>query len=171
MLYRLVSSFFILEDTTFPYTAQSQGKGGMRGGNGERPNRGDFKDGNFPDKEDFKDGEFPDGNFPGKEDLEKKDALGNTVDYRLNMYNPMYYLSDYYDGYKTANVAKYWRIRSGINQGDTAFSTEVNLALALKNYEDTNVDFETVWGQGHVQAERTGDSSANFIAWVNACLK
>ena len=35
-------------------------------------------------------------------------------------------------------------------------------ALALHNYEDTNVDFETVWGQGHVEAERTGDSSANF---------
>ncbi|MBQ3599644.1 MAG: hypothetical protein II992_00370 [Lachnospiraceae bacterium] len=41
----------------------------MRGGNGERPNRGDFKDGNFPDKEAFKDGEFPDGNFPGKDTL------------------------------------------------------------------------------------------------------
>jgi hypothetical protein len=102
-------------------------------------------------------------------DLEKTDALGNTVDYRVNMYNPMYYLSDYYDGYNTANVAKYWRIRTGITQGDTALNTEVNLALALENY-GADVDFETVWGQGHTQAERTGTSSENFIAWVNECL-
>lgn len=104
------------------------------------------------------------------EDLSKEDALGNTVDVRLNMYNPMYYLTDYYEGYQSSEVAKYWRIRTGINQGDTALSTEVNLALALENYGDTEVDFETVWGQGHTMAERTGDSTANFIAWVNECL-
>ncbi len=103
-------------------------------------------------------------------DLQKTDSLGNTVAYRLNMYNPMYYLEDYYDGYQTANVASYWRIRTGINQGDTALCTEVNLALALQNY-GVDVDFATVWGQGHVEAERTGNSTDNFIAWVNQCLQ
>ena len=103
-------------------------------------------------------------------DLQKTDSLGNTVAYRLNMYNPMYYLDDYYDGYQTANVASYWRIRTGINQGDTALCTEVNLALALQNY-GVDVDFATVWGQGHVEAERTGNSTDNFIAWVNQCLQ
>lgn len=103
-------------------------------------------------------------------DLQKTDALGNTVAYRLNIYNPMYYLEDYYDGYQTANVASYWRIRTGINQGDTALCTEVNLALALQNY-GVDVDFATVWGQGHVEAERTDNSTDNFIAWVNQCLQ
>jgi hypothetical protein len=103
-------------------------------------------------------------------DLEKQDALGNTVDYRVNMYNPMYYLCDYYDGYQTSNVAQYWRIRTGINQGDTALSTEINLTLALENY-GRDVDFETVWGLGHTMAERSGDSTENFIEWVNECLK
>ena len=103
------------------------------------------------------------------EDLTRTDAFGNTVDYRINMYNPLYFLSEYYDGYETSTVAKYWRIRTGINQGDTALTTEVNLALALENY-GADVDFETVWGQGHTTAERTGDSTTNFIAWVNACL-
>jgi hypothetical protein len=103
-------------------------------------------------------------------DLEKTDALGNTVDYRVNMYNPMYYLSEYYDGYQTSNVAQYWRIRTGITQGDTALSTEMNLTLALENY-GRDVDFETVWGAGHTMAERTGNSTENFIAWVNECLK
>lgn len=102
-------------------------------------------------------------------DLSKTDALGNTVDERLNMYNPMYYLDDYYEGYRNANVAQFWRIRTGINQGDTALCTEVNLALALENY-GADVDFETVWGQGHVEAERTGSSTENFISWVNECL-
>ena len=86
------------------------------------------------------------------------------------MYNPMYYLCDYYDGNGTSTVAKYFRIRTGINQGDTALCTEVDLALALAAKGST-VDFETVWGQGHTQAERSGDSKTNFIAWVNECLK
>ena len=106
------------------------------------------------------------------EDLSKQDALGNTVDVRLNMYNPMYYLSPAYAGYQTAEPATYWRIRTGINQGDTALCTEIDLALAAAAYADgTQVDFETVWGQGHTEAERVGSSTANFIAWIQECMK
>lgn len=104
------------------------------------------------------------------EDLARTDALGNSVEYRVNMYNPLYFLSEYYEGYGTSNVATYWRIRTGINQSDTALTTEVNLALALENC-GADVDFETEWGQAHVEAERNGDSTTNFIEWVNACLK
>ena len=105
-------------------------------------------------------------------DLSKEDAQGNTVDTRLNMYTPLYYLLDTQKGYGTSNVAKFWRIRTGINQGDCALSTEMNLALAAKNYSsDTNVDFESVWGQKHTMAERSGDSTSNFITWVNECMK
>lgn len=53
-----------------------------------------------------------------KEDLSKKDSLGTSMEERGNMYNPMYYLSPAYSGYKTAKVAKFWRIRAGIFQGD-----------------------------------------------------
>lgn len=104
------------------------------------------------------------------EDLARSDALGISVMDRVNMYNPLYYLCEYYDGYKTSVVATYWRIRSGINQSDTALTTEVNLALALENY-GAEVDFETVWGQAHVEAERTGSSTENFIAWVIECCQ
>ncbi len=105
-------------------------------------------------------------------DLSRQDALGNTVDVRVNMYNPMYYLSPAYEGYQTSEPATFWRIRTGINQGDTALCTEIDLALAAAAYsEETSVDFETVWGQGHTQAERTGSSTENFIAWVQACMK
>lgn len=104
------------------------------------------------------------------EDLDRLDAQGSTVQTRVDMYNPLYYLCSYYQGAGTANVAAYWRIRSGINQSDTALTTEVNLALALQNY-GARVDFATVWGQAHVEAERTGDSTTNFIAWVQECTR
>ncbi len=105
-------------------------------------------------------------------DFARQDALGNTVDVRVNMYNPMYYLSPAYAGYQTSEPATYWRIRTGINQGDTALCTEIDLALAAAAYsEEINVDFETVWGQGHTEAERTGSATENFIAWVNDCMR
>ena len=100
-------------------------------------------------------------------DLKAVDKLGNSMQYRMNMYNPMYYLLPYYDGYQTSTPAKYWRINTGIDQGDTANTVEMNLALALQNYKGVNdVQFTTVWGEGHIMAERTGDSTTNFIAWV-----
>ncbi|MCX7715230.1 MAG: carboxylesterase family protein [Clostridia bacterium] len=106
------------------------------------------------------------------QDLTYVDVLGTTSEMRQNMYNPMYYLSDYYAGYKTSTPAKNWRIRTGITQGDTALTVEVNLALALEQYDEVDsVDFETVWAQGHTTAERIGDSTSNFIAWVNECCK
>lgn len=104
------------------------------------------------------------------EDIEKEDELGNSSQTRQNMYNPMYYLSDHYDGAGSSTVSKYWRINSGIEQGDTSLTTEMNLALALKSAEGVeDVDFTTVWGQGHTTAERSGDSTTNFIDWVNEC--
>ncbi|GAA2712159.1 subtype A tannase [Actinoplanes palleronii] len=98
-------------------------------------------------------------------DFAKTDAVGKDVTYRVNMYSPLYYLNSIYAGYQKATVAPHWRIRTGIMQGDTANATEVNLALALQNY-GSEVDFATVWGLGHTMAERTGEATANFIAWV-----
>ncbi len=101
-------------------------------------------------------------------DLTALDALGSSIQYRMNMYNPMYYLLAYYEGYQTSTVAPYWRIHTGIEQGDTATTVEMNLALALESYEGVeSVEFATVWDQGHITAERTGTSTDNFIAWVN----
>ena len=106
-----------------------------------------------------------------KSDLEKSDSLNSTIDTRVNMYNPMYYLCDYYDGSGSSDVANYWRINTGIEQGDTSQCVDVNLYLGvLGKVGSDNVEFSTVWGQGHTQAERTGDSTSNFINWVNNCL-
>jgi hypothetical protein len=99
-------------------------------------------------------------------DFAKTDTVGKDVTYRVNMYSPLYYLNPMYEGHKSATVAPHWRIRTGIMQGDTANTTEINLALALQNYGVSDVDFATVWGLAHTMAERTGDAVTNFIAWV-----
>ena len=107
-----------------------------------------------------------------EEDLASKDGLGIDMETRADMYNPLYFLSDYYDGNGTSTPAKYWRIRTGINQTDTALTTEENLKLVLEANENVDsVDFATVWGQPHTTAERTGTSNENFVDWVNDCLK
>lgn len=106
------------------------------------------------------------------EDIATEDSLGIAQTVRQDMYNPMYYVAGSYEGYGTSTVAPYWRIRTGIEQGDTSLTTEVNLALALAARKDvSSVDFETVWGQGHTTAERTGDSTENFIKWISECFK
>ena len=105
------------------------------------------------------------------EDMQKTDSAGNTVNTRLDMYTPLFYLLESEEGFGSSNVANYWRIRTGIAQGDCALSTEMDLALALENYDGVDsVDFETIWAAGHTMAERTGNSTDNFIAWVNDCL-
>ena len=104
-------------------------------------------------------------------DREYVDDLGKTSDERQAMYDPMHYLGAG-EGVGESTPAAHWRIRTGIEQGDTACTTEINLALALAACDDVaDVDFATVWGQGHTMAERTGSSTDNFIAWVKSCCE
>jgi len=109
-------------------------------------------------------------------DLAQVDKYGNDLDTRVGMYTPMYYLinnSDYYagGGQGASTVASHWRIRTGIKQGDTSLCTEVNLALGLLSSGIEDVDFATIWNQGHTQAEDTGDATDNFIEWVGQCCE
>lgn len=105
--------------------------------------------------------------------IARKDSVGQSVSYRVNMYNPMYYLSPAYKGFQKSTVAKYWRIHAGIFQGDTAISTELDYYLALLQYGSSvkSAEFADVWGLYHTEAERKGTSTDNFIAWVKECLK
>lgn len=103
------------------------------------------------------------------DDVAKTDALNNTVSQRVDLFNPLYYLSGSYDGFGTANVAPHWRINSGLSQSDAPLCTEANLALALSHYDGVqDVAFTPVWGQGHVLAERTGSAAGNFVDWVRS---
>jgi ribosome-associated translation inhibitor RaiA len=105
-------------------------------------------------------------------DLKKHDAFGNSVQDRLNMYSPLYFVLPSSEGYLTSKVAPYWRIRSGINQTETALTTEVNLALGVFNYPEVKrVDFKMIWGKGKIKAEENHqDSTTAFINWVDKIM-
>ena len=101
-----------------------------------------------------------------EKDLATKDSVGTDMATRVSMYDPLYYLTQDSKGRGTSIIAPAWRIRTGITQGDTASTVEVNLALALQQAGAGSVDFATIWGQGHTMAELTGSGEENFIAWV-----
>ena len=115
----------------------------------------------YQTKSDWKDS-YPDDYL---NDFDDKDSLQSEVSYRLNMYNPMYYLISYYQGFNTSDVADYFRINSGIFQFDTGNVVEMNLYLALMNL-GKKVNFTNVWEKQHTRAERKGDSDTNFINWI-----
>ncbi|MFG2784060.1 esterase [Streptomyces prunicolor] len=104
-------------------------------------------------------------------DFAQKDSVGKDILWRGDAYNPLYFISPAFDGYRRSQVAPHWRIRTGIMQGDTANTTEINVQLALLNYGVRDVDFATVWAMAHTMAERTGDATANFISWVESIVK
>lgn len=100
-------------------------------------------------------------------DMNNVDALHVDTLTRQLMYDPMTFILVPEGEKKPSTLAKHWRIHTGISQGDTALTTEVNLALALKQRKDVeDVDFATVWEKKHTMAERTGSSTDNFIQWV-----
>ena len=115
----------------------------------------------YQTKSDWKDS-YPDDYL---NDFDDKDSLQSEISYRLNMYNPMYYLISYYQGFNTSDVADYFRINSGIFQSDTGNVVEMNLYLALMNL-GKKVNFTNVWEKQHTKAERKGDSDTNFINWI-----
>ena len=100
-------------------------------------------------------------------DMNNVDALHVDTLTRQLMYDPMTFILVPAGEKKPSTLAKHWRIHTGISQGDTALTTEVNLTLALKQRKDVeDVDFATVWEKKHTMAERTGSSTDNFIQWV-----
>lgn len=125
-------------------------------------------------RESYADGEGWDDKYvqDWTSDLTERDALDTDMATRMDMFNPLFFISGYYAGFGTAAVAPYWRINSGLFQTDTSLCTEANLALALKQYEDVkSVSFTPVWGQGHVLAEVSGTPEKNLVEWIVGCCK
>ena len=107
-------------------------------------------------------------------DMNNVDALHVDTLTRQLMYDPMTFILVPAGEKKPSTLAKHWRIHTGISQGDTALTTEVNLALALKQRKDVeDVDFATVWEKKHTMAElarprKTNENSGNrtiFVKW------
>lgn len=101
-------------------------------------------------------------------DMEAEDSLDNSVSVRLSMYNPMYYISPYYEGYGTGKLAKHWQINTGIGREDTLLTAEVNLALALEAAKGVgDVQFEAVWEPGQTGEVDRESVSGIFSDWVS----
>ena len=80
-------------------------------------------------------------------DLQRTDFQGNKAETRVNLYNPLYYLCSFYNGYQTGNVARYWKLQVCLPEaGEGVLTSGTNLALALKEY-GADTEFETVWGE------------------------
>ena len=108
------------------------------------------------------------------EDLSKEDAEGHTVDYRLKMYSPLYYLMKNSEGYGTSKVADYFRINTGLFRAIQRLPPRQIWRWRWKRYDadgalQVNVDFTTVWGMGSHNGESAANAADNFIEWVNAC--
>ena len=103
-------------------------------------------------------------------DLAKTDSLKTTMATRVDMMNPLYWLSGAYAGYGQAGVAAHWRINEGVFDSYVSPCTSANMAFALSKYDGvSDVAYTPVWGQGHVLAERSGSPASNLLAWVIGC--
>lgn len=67
------------------------------------------------------------------------------------------------DGYYQSG-AYYEYVMEVINDAVSRYNTYNHANVSA--YGITDVDFETIWGQGHTQAEDEGDGTDNFIEWV-----
>lgn len=107
-----------------------------------------------------------------RDDLLIQDKYGITVKQRRDMYSPLYYLLPSSSGFRSSKVAKFWRIRSGINQAETALTTEINLYLAAVRYPGVkNANFKAIWGAGHIRAEEKFNNPDDaFIRWINSSI-
>lgn len=100
-------------------------------------------------------------------DDESADEYDYTVTDRMDICDPFYYLRDSEEGYGTSCTAKYWRICTGLTQGEVPLTSVINLANVVEEYGHAeSLDLCAVWQQGFEAAERTGSGDENFAEWV-----
>lgn len=63
---------------------------------------------------------------------------------RVNLFNAIYFLVNYYNGAGNSSVAENWKIVSGAFQKNVAQAADINLYIALKNL-NKNVFYDKVW--------------------------
>ena len=83
-------------------------------------------------------------------------SLDSDIPGKLDMMNPMYFIGDGND-----DRAKYWWIRTGTKDTDTALTIVGNLALSLENLGD-DVNALMYWDAAHGADE----DPADFITWI-----
>ncbi|WP_449449464.1 subtype B tannase [Streptococcus suis] len=90
--------------------------------------------------------------------------LTSDTQQRVNLLNPMYFLSNH--NIEQNRRAQHFRICLGSKDADTSFAISRILYLALKKW-NVAVDYQLIWGLGHCDA----DYREEFSEWVDACTK
>lgn len=85
-----------------------------------------------------------------------------SLERRVHMFNPMEYI-----GQEGSTQAKYFRIRVGSRDADTAATVSMALALKLHNCGSENVDYAIVWDQPHCDADYPGE----ICMWIKEICK
>ncbi len=77
-----------------------------------------------------------------------------------------------YNSYNGASVSSYSASSSSaLYNFAAAYKSATKGMGAFDDYDGVeDVDFETIWNQGHTEAEDSGDASDNFISWVQECV-
>ncbi len=82
---------------------------------------------------------------------------------RIHLFNPM----DFIGTEEKSVQAKYFRIRVGGQDADTATTISMSLALKLQKYNCGTVDYAIVWDQPHCDADYPGE----VCAWIASICK
>lgn len=102
-------------------------------------------------------------------DLNSTDKFGTTTYTRLDMYNPLYYINDYFDGYNTSVVADNWRINT-TTASDESFIQTLTFTVALENY-GAAIEDTLLWDSKDQRMELELDGITAFINWVETNTK
>ena len=76
---------------------------------------------------------------------------------RIRIFNPMNYIDD-----ARGIKSRFFRIRVGASDADTAFTVSMALALRLEN-AGNSVDYALVWDQPHCDADYPGE----VLDWID----
>lgn len=87
--------------------------------------------------------------------------LTSDTQQRVNLLNPMYFLSNH--NIEQNKRAQHFRICLGSKDADTSFAISRLLYLALKK-QGVTVDYQLIWGLGHCDA----DYREEFSEWVDS---
>lgn len=91
----------------------------------------------------------------------------NAKDYRadalahlnlVNSLNPLTYI-----GTSDAEPAKYWRLNNGSIDGDQGYMAAYNISLALKQAGCENVQFNLIYGKGHMAADYGFENVREYV--------
>lgn len=85
--------------------------------------------------------------------------------------NPLYFLSNKYDGEGSSYISRHWNICSEVDSNNIDLSSEENLKLVLQNNEDVRkVNYTAFWGREYSLEEKEKMYVENLKSWIKECF-